>query len=323
MLAMNRDPTVVYEVVKHDMNNLVNQCLRLRLAVCFLALLVIVFSPDLCRGDKGKKDQVKEVCITFDELPAAKGFQAVDKNAITYLILGALKRHDVRAAGFVVGEDIEGAADLLGQWLNDGHTLGSMTYSNPDLHVLGIEQFISDVKTGAEAVEPMLNGFGQKQRYFRYPFLHYGNTVEAREQVALFLEHKKLRVAHATVVVEDYLYNLTLEKLGKVPDSVEYESLLNEYVNHVLDEVERAEKAAMQMVGRPVRQILQLRANRLNAVYLDEMLSALEDMGYTFIDLGRALKDEVYRMNEAYFGAKGVGYLDMIRLSNPDLIPAE
>jgi len=270
-----------------------------------------------------KKSPTKEICITFNELPVAKSFAGVDREAVTYLILEALKAHKVKATGFVVGENVETGFDILGRWLNDGHQLGNMTYSNQDLHELGIEQFIKEIKMGAGAIAPMLDGFGQKERYFRYPYLHYGNTVEAKKQVKLFLEDRGYTLAHASVVPEDYLYNLSLEKLGKIPDSAEYENLMNEYINHVLDEIERVERLCKEFIKRPVRQILLLRANRLNAIYLEEMLTAIENMGYKFIPLDRALKDKVYTKSEAYFGTRGLGYVEMLRLSDPDLLPAE
>lgn len=270
-----------------------------------------------------KRGEKKQICITFDELPAAKTFEEADRKALSYLVLETLDRHDVKAAGFVVGETIGDDFDLLGEWLNRGHILGSMTYSHQDLHELGIENFINDVGLGHDALEEMLRGFGQKKRYFRYPFLHYGTNSETKKQVSLYLEHLSCVIAHATVVPEDFLYNLTLEKLGKVPDSAEYDALLNEYVNHVLDEIERCQLVAIDLVNRPVPQILLLRLNRLNAIYLDEMLTAIEDLGYSFVTLDQALRDEVYDMPEAYFGGRGVGYLDMLYMSDPDLIPAE
>ena len=291
--------------------------------VVTLALGSAVTAQEADKKSPGKKTPTKAICLTFNELPAARGFVDADKEAVNYLILQALRKHEVKATGFVLGENIENSFDVLGQWLNEGHVLGNMTYSNQDLHDLGIEQFIHDIKLGAEALYPMLSGFGQKARYFRYPFLHYGTTVEAKAEIELYLDHQKYKVAHATVVPEDYIYNLTLEKLGKIPDSAEYEILMNEYINHVLDEIERAEENAKLIMGRPVRQILLLRANRLNAVFLDEILTQIKKMDYEFISLDRALKDKLYQHSEAYFGPRGVGWLDMIKFSNPDLLPAE
>ncbi|MBU0985136.1 MAG: polysaccharide deacetylase family protein [candidate division Zixibacteria bacterium] len=297
-----------------------------RVVVVALALVLFVV---LVGGQSGNAQEVskkkadKKICLTFDELPASRSFQEVDREAINYLILQALRAHKVKAAGFVVGEQIQGFFDGLGEWLNDGHTLGNLTYTGQDYNQLGPQQFIRDIEHGFQEMEPMLAGFGQKKRYFRYPYLHYGETVEARRAVSLFLEDRDYVVCPATVVPEDYLYNLTLEKLGKEPDSARYEQLMNDYVNHVLDELVRVENLAQELVGRRVAHILQLRANRLNAVYLEDMLTALEAAGYEFVSLDTALKDKLYSMPEAYYGMKGLGYLDMIYYSNPDLLPAE
>lgn len=290
--------------------------------ICLFLMGSVAFS-DGKTGGKSKSRKSKKICITFDELPASRTFGEVDREAVNYLLLQSLKNHEVKAAGFVVGEEIKASADLLGRWLNEGHTLGNQGYTGQDYNLVGATQFIADIRRGADEIEPMLGGFGQKNRYFRFPYLHYGETVEARRAAELYLEAHEFRVCPASVIPEDYLYNLTLQKLGSRPDSVKYEQLLNDYINHVLDELERVERLAQEVEGRPVPHILQLRANRLNAVFLEEMLTALEDMGYSFISLDKALSDELYQRTEAYYGLKGIGYLDMIVNSDPDLLPAE
>jgi len=265
----------------------------------------------------------KQICITFDELPAARSFDEVDRVGINRQILDALKQHGAKATGFVVGDQIEGSFDILGEWLNQGHRLGNQTWSGQDYNELAPEQFIGDIRKGADALEPMLAGFGQKKRYFRFPFLHYGDTPERRKAVKPFLKDHKYAVVPATVLPEDYLFNLNLLKLGSKPDSAKYNQLMNDYLNHVLDELDRVERLGKNLAGRSVKQILLLRANQLNAAYLEELLRALEEAGYKFIPLDDALKDQVYSMPEAYYGLKGLGYLDMIRQSDPDLVPAE
>jgi len=287
-------------------------------------------SRNLAAGEasKGKnptqsKSGLGEICITFDELPVALSFNEIDRPTFTEQLLSNLSKHDVKAAGFVVGESIGESYDLLGQWLNAGHTLGNLTYSHHDLNEISIESFIKDMVAGAESIEPMLSGFGQKKRYFRYPFLHYGATVEAKREVKLYNEENNIVAVPATVVVEDYLYNLSLEKLGDNIDSVEYDNLLNEYINHVLDELTRVDALSIKLLKRRCRHILQLRANRLNALFLDELLGAIEKEGYRFISLQRVLADKLYAKEEAYFGSRGAGYLDMIDLSDPNLLPAQ
>ncbi|MDH4156224.1 MAG: polysaccharide deacetylase family protein [candidate division Zixibacteria bacterium] len=280
-------------------------------------------SAEKSADQSSKKKPVNKIAITFDELPASRSFGEVDRQAVNYLLLETLKRHDVKVTGFVVGEYIEDSFDLLGQWLNNGHRLGNLTYSYQDFNELDPENFIADIIAGSEALETMLQGFGQKKRYFRYPYLHYGSTVEGKRAVREYLEAHEVIVGHATVVVDDFLYNLSLEKMGKVPDSADYEALMNDYIGHVLESIERSEGMARQILKRSCRQILQLRANRLNAVFLDQLLTAIKGSGYQFISLDEALKDKLYSAPEAYYGLRGVGYLEMLQLSDPDLLPAE
>jgi len=289
-----------------------------------LLISLLLFSLSYsAENNKKKSDKKKEICLTFDELPASSGFHQVDREAVTYLILETLKRNDIKTAGFIVGNTIEGAFDILGEWLNNGHVLGNMTYTNQDYHQTLIEPFLDDIKQGHDAIEPMLAGFGQKKRYFRFPYLHYGNDITKKEQVDMYLDQHNYTVAHATIVIDDYLYNLSLEKLGQKPDSADFEELMNEYVNHVMDQVEQSEVLSIEMLNRPCRQILQLRANRVNAVYLEDLIYALKEAGYEFITLDKALQDELYRKATAYFGSKGVGYLNMLKFSDPDYLPAE
>ncbi len=287
-------------------------------------VLSLFFVQAVLSAPKSKKNKAKkEICISFDELPVAVGFQDVDRDAVSYLILQALKKYEIKAIGFVVGEQIHESFDLLGEWLNNGHAMGNMTYSNQDFNQLGIGQFIDDIKHGEKELDPMLLGFGQKNRYFRYPYLHYGNTSEKKNQLSLYLDNKKYAVVPATVVIEDYLYNMSLDKMGKEPDTSEYFALMNEYINHVLDEIEASERLSIEVLNRPCKQILKLRANRINAVFLDEMLGAIKEMGYKFISVEKALKDKAFHRPEAYFGAGTVNFLQMLKESDPDHLPAQ
>ncbi len=273
-----------------------------------VATLLLLPALPLAQGSAGKK----QIAITFDELPAVQAFEEVHPDAINYLILDALRKHQVKATGFVVGSRIEGNLDILGQWLQAGHALGSMTFDNEDLHNITADQFKKEIVEGADELEPMLEGFGQQKRYFRYPFLHYGTTKKTKQMIRDFLGSHRQITAHATVVPEDFTYNNVLAGLGKIPDSVRLLRLRDEYFNHILDLVDRQEQLAQTLAGRAVRQILLLKANRLNAILLDELLTALEDQGYSFITLDAALRDDIYARTENYVGSRGVGYLEMV-----------
>lgn len=136
-----------------------------------------------------------------------------------------------------------------------------------------------------------------------------------KELVIDELINARVRIAHASVVTEDFVYNMTLEKISPAADSLDLMRLEREYLDHILERLGHFETVAGEVAGRPVRHILQLRVNRLNAMFLDDVLAELQDKGYQFVDLRHALGDWVYRKEESYFGTMGLSYLERIKFS--------
>ena len=62
----------------------------------------------------------------------------------------------------------------------------------------------------------------------------------------------------------------------------------------------------------PVKQVLLLHMNYLNALYLDDLLQRFREDGWSFITFEEALKDEVYPLKYHYVGVQGAGHLDAI-----------
>ena len=258
--------------------------------------------------------QSKRIAVTFDELPVSPTFVPANGEELTKEILGALKEFKIKATGFVIGEQLTTSADLIGQWLNGGHTLGTMTWSNQDFHDIGVGEFMRQVRAAQDALEPILDQFGQKSRYFRYPFLHYGATMSDRAKAGELLASANTTIAHVTVKVDDFLYNLKLEQLGPHPDTTRLDQLLVEYTTHVIDELHRQEELALLVAGRPVIHILDLRANRLNAMFCWNLFDVIKSEGYKFVTLPEALADPAYSTTEKYTGTKGVSFLEMIAM---------
>jgi len=258
---------------------------------------------------------IKKICLTFDNLPAEREYGERERNEINEGILSTLGNHKILAAGFVVGDNIAGDWEIVVKWLEAGHTIGFMTYSGQDIENVPVDIFMADVAKGKEVVEDLLQSYKQKARYFRYPYLHYGSSPEVRNRVEGLITEQKITIAHASIVVEDFVYNLTLEKLYNGMDSLKIMQLRDEYIEHILERLGDAETLAMDIVNRPIRHILQLRANRINSLFLEDILAAIADKGYEFTSLNNALKDKVYKILEDYYGTKGLSYLERIKNS--------
>lgn len=67
-------------------------------------------------------------------------FDAGFENGNTEKILDALKKHNVKATFFLVGNYIETSPELVERMVEEGHTIGNHTYSHPDMSKISDEE---------------------------------------------------------------------------------------------------------------------------------------------------------------------------------------
>jgi peptidoglycan/xylan/chitin deacetylase (PgdA/CDA1 family) len=290
----------------------------MRRVIPVFVVLVLAVSQNIFAQKSNKKKTStpnKKISITFDNLPADRNYEEDIRNQISRDILESFKKHEVKAAGFVVGDNIAGDWKVLVNWLEAGHTLGFMTYSGQDIENVPVDMFISDIAKGKQTIDEILKTYKQKERYFRFPYLHYGSIPESRNKIEGLIKQQKVRIAHVSIVIEDFVYNLSLEKIVNSRDSTKLYRLRDEYLEHILSRLASAETLAMEIVNRPIRHIIQFRANRINAYFMDDILSLLEDKGYKYVSLGHALNDKVYKIYDDYYENQTLSYLERLKYS--------
>lgn len=296
-----------------------------------LLLLSIVFHNGLAQDQKpgsenpDKKNIItekplsKKMAITFDNLPGEQIYTIKDRAEINKAILESLKKNNVPATGFVIGEYVEGKDwESVVSWLENGQTLGFHTYTGQEIQGMPLGLFISDIIKGKVAIEDLVSTYKQKMRYFRFPYLHYPGDAKTKLTIVEELIKMNTRIAHVSITVEDFVYNMSLEKILLTGDSLDMYYLRQEYLDHLSERLAHFEDLAKEVVGRPIRHILQLRANRLNSLLMDDILTEIADKGYHFITLRHALKDKVYRKPEEYYGDKRLSFIERIKYSDTE-----
>ena len=95
-------------------------------------------------------------------------FDAGYENGCTAQILDTLKKHNVKAAFFLVGNYIQRNADLVRRMVQEGHTVGNHTMHHPDMSKLSdFNAFSRELSDLAELYEQTV---GQPMpRYYRPP----------------------------------------------------------------------------------------------------------------------------------------------------------
>lgn len=84
---------------------------------------------------KGNNDQ-KVVALTFDDGP---------DEVYTPQILDILKKYDVKATFFLVGENIERNSDIVAREVEEGHEIGNHTYTHINVAKNGYNEIYNEI----------------------------------------------------------------------------------------------------------------------------------------------------------------------------------
>ena len=255
----------------------------------------------------------KQIAITFDDLPFgyARTLTIEQRRDAVARVLATLRKYDIRAAMFVVGSGLtDQNRDFIDAVAAAGHTIGNHSFSHRDLGTMSVEDYTIDVQKGGDAITPWLKG----THFFRYPYLRQGDTAEKRDAVLSWLALRGIRVAPVTIDDDDFLYNQRLIDARAEGRTIDVRT---EYIEHMLERVAFYDAKARAVVGRPIKHVLLLHMNLLNALYADELFQRLRSNGWSFITVEEALTDPVYQLKYDHAGIRGAGHLDAIKPVRP------
>ncbi len=247
----------------------------------------------------------RTVAVTLDDLGATEESSAPE---ISTRILRALAAENAPVAVFVNCRALEPATLRL--WQQAGATFGNHTATHLDLDAAGADDvWWRDVESCDARLRRELH---ERVSFFRYPYLRYGKTVEARAAAARRLADLGYTIAHVTAATSEWLladyYRQALESDAPALAG----ELAAAYVEHMADTLEAAHDWAIQKAGRDIRQITLAHVNRLAADHLGDVLAALRARGWQFVSLKQALADPVYSLPDVYTGSCGCSWLARI-----------
>lgn len=95
-------------------------------------------------------------------------FDAGYENGCTEKILDTLKKHDVKAVFFLVGNYLEKNADLVRRMVDEGHIVGNHTMTHPDMSAITDKTAFEKELTGLEDLFREVTG-KELPKYYRPP----------------------------------------------------------------------------------------------------------------------------------------------------------
>lgn len=262
---------------------------------------------------------VKKLSITIDDLPLATSVNHSPTKYREIFLKGLdqLKKANAPIIGFVNetfcysnGREEKRRVSLLEEWLNAGLDLGNHTFSHADANKLPVDKFNEDIKKGEIICSALLKAKGKKEKYFRFPYLRTGITIENKTAIEKFLELNGYTIAPATITSPaEMTYAEAYRNLMKNKDTASMKKAIDEYVKLLSDRITLGEKQSVNLFKREISQILILHNSELNSDCWVKIVDMIRGKGYAIVSLDEAMKDEVYQTKDNYVDYGGLDWL--------------
>lgn len=239
----------------------------------------------------------QSVALTFDDGPNLASTPRMTPQERNAALLAALAHHHVQAALMVTAGNgairPEGLA-LARAWGAAGHVIGNHTMTHPDLNspkvtLADYEQELLD----CDRIIAPLPGY---RKWFRYPFLREGNTPDKRDGMRAFLSAHGYRNAHVSLDTSDWRLNDELVAVLTKDPAADVAPIKAAYLAHMRQRALAYRALAQRVQGRDIAQVILLHHNLINAMWLDDLLTQFEQMGWHFVTPDAAFADPLYQL---------------------------
>jgi peptidoglycan-N-acetylglucosamine deacetylase len=259
--------------------------------------------------------QRAKVAITVDDLPVHGDLPSTMTRAeIAKKMIEVFKAKGVPGVyGFVNAKNIGGdqeKADVLATWANSGFPLGNHTFSHIDLNTVSAEAFEEEIAMNEAPLRSFL-GTGD-WHWFRYPYLHEGDTLEKRSAVRKYLSDHGYKIAQVTLDFGDYAWNNPYARCVGKQDTPAIEWLKSSYLSTASSDIALDRKLSVMLFGRDIKHVLLLHIGALDSIMLPDLLDLLKKQGFDFVSLEEAEKDPAYQRDPGAALLHGGTFLEQL-----------
>lgn len=277
------------------------------LILLFVEMFVFCLITLQAQSIRDNDQHAKEIVVTMDDLPLNGPRIEIQRlQAMTNKILAGISKYQIPVVGFVnesllyVPGEIDARVAILKTWSDAGVELGNHTYSHLGFRDSSLAEYEDDFIRGDALSKMLMKQKGQKIRYFRHPYLQMGSSAEVEKAFESFISERGYQIAPVTIDTMDWMFLAAYAKARAQGNTEMIERVSNEYLKYVGLKFDSCEKIAGELFGHPIKHILLLHANELNADNFDGLIQVIKSKGYRFITLEQALKDPVYQFPERY-----------------------
>jgi len=238
--------------------------------------------------------QDKRIALSFDDIPRFPGaFMTPDERTVT--LIEALKEAGVEQAAFFVttgnlDEDYgrNGEARIRA-YVEAGHVIANHSRSHSHLSDTTVAGYVADL----DQAEAWLDGRPGQRRWYRFPYLDEGHDVERRDAVRDALRQRGLSNGYVTVDNYDWAIDDLVRKALADKREIDLRALGDFYAETAVEAADFYDRIARETLGRSPAHVFLLHETDLNALFIVDVVAALQADGWQIITIDEAYRDPI------------------------------
>jgi beta-lactamase regulating signal transducer with metallopeptidase domain/peptidoglycan/xylan/chitin deacetylase (PgdA/CDA1 family) len=288
--------------------------------VLISAVLLAVFSySPRSVVNAQKRETVRKIAIGFVSIPPVDrtANPPKDSDATARLLITKLQQYKVPAIGFVTGASISDGdklfpvrANIVRLWRDAGLEVGIGNFKHVWFYNTPYDDYVAGVSKNEAVVNKILGEKNLKLRYFSYPYLNTGKSVEERDRFERWLGDQGLASVKYTVDNNEWMYSYVYDMARNDNDIHTMNEVRVAFVRYMDKMMDHYEAYSQEMFGRDVAQTMVLTPSRLVADSADDLLGMLQKRGYKFVTIDEAQGDEAYKTPETMIGEFGNSWFE-------------
>lgn len=288
--------------------------------VLISAVLLAVFSySPRSIVNAQKRDTARKIAIGFVSIPPVDrtANPPKDSDATARLLIAKLQQYKVPAIGFVTGSAISDGdklfpvrANIVRLWRDAGLEVGIGSFKHVWFYNTPYDDYLAGVEKNEAVVRKILSEKNLTLRYFSYPYLNTGKSVEDRDRFESWLGDRGLASVKYTIDNNEWMYSYAYDMARNDNDLHTMNEIRVDFIKYMDRMMDHYEAYSRELFGRDVAQTMVLTPSRLVADSADDLFGTLQKRGYKFVPIDEAQSDEAYKTPENMIGEFGNSWFE-------------
>lgn len=196
-----------------------------------------------------------------------------------------------QAAIFVVTERINSPERLarIQSFADAGHVIANHSHTHPWLRNVTAEEYLAEIDTA----EMILQVFENRRPWFRFPYLNEAPDIERRDAVRAGLAERDLFSGYVTVDTYDWHLDSLYQSAISRGQNVCMSGLRDLYTGMLVEAANFYDQAAREYLDEVPAQVMLLHENDVAALFVTDLVAALEADGWEIISADEAYEDPI------------------------------